>query len=156
MKLAEKLVSLRQVFLDTAPVIYFVEKNPEFSSKVQTIFSRLDDGSLTAVVSPITLAECLVIPYKIPNPGIAQTFSDLLVGNENVLFYPIDEMTADKAAVLRARYGISLTDAFQLAIAIQTGCDAFLTNDADLKRVIEIPVIVISELDFRQNSVTEP
>jgi len=147
MKLAEQLESLQQVFLDTAPVIYFVEKNPDFAEKIQPLFSKLDEGTLTAVVSPITLAECLVLPYKIPNPDIAQIFSDLLVNSESVLFFPIDEVTADKAAELRARYNITLTDAFQLAIAIQAECDAFLTNDIDLKRVTEIPIIVISETE---------
>lgn len=96
MKLAEQLDSLRQIFLDTAPVIYFVEKNPDFAEKVQPLFSKLDEGTLTAVVSPITLAECLVLPYKIHNPDIAQIFSDLLVNSESVLFYPIDEVTAEK------------------------------------------------------------
>lgn len=147
MNLAERLESLRLVFLDTAPVIYFVEKNPDFASKVQPLFSKLDDGTLTAVVSPITLAECLVLPYKIPNPEIAQIFSDLLVNSESVLFYPIDEVTADKAADLRARYNITLTDALQLAVAIQAECDAFLTNDAELKRVTEIPIVVLSEIE---------
>jgi predicted nucleic acid-binding protein len=147
MKLAERLESLQLVFLDTAPVIYFVEKNPDFSEKVQSIFSKLDERTLTAVVSPITLAECLVLPYKIPNPDIAQIFSELLVNSENVLFYPIDEVTADKAAELRAHYNITLTDAFQLSIAIQAKCDAFLTNDADLKRVTEIPIIVLADLE---------
>jgi predicted nucleic acid-binding protein len=147
MNLAERIDSLKLVFLDTAPVIYFVEKNPVFSTKVEPIFSKLDDGSLSAIVSPITLAECLVLPYKISNPGIAQIFSELLVNSESVFFYPMDEVTADKAAELRAHYNITLTDAFQLAVAIQAGCDAFLTNDADLKRVAEISVIVLSELD---------
>ncbi len=147
MKLAEQLDSLRQVFFDTAPVIYFVEKNPDFAEKVQPLFSKLDEGTLIAVVSPITLAECLVLPYKIPNPDIAQIFLDLLVNSASVLFYPIDEVTADKAADLRARYNITLTDAFQLAVAIQAECDAFLTNDIDLKRVTEIPVIVLSEAE---------
>ena len=147
MKLDEQLDSIRQIFLDTAPVIYFVEKNPVYSEKVQFVFSRLDDGKLIAVVSPITLAECLVLPYKIPNPEIAQVFSDLLIKSESVLFYPIDEITADKAAELRARYNLTLTDAFQLAVAIQAECEAFLTNDIDLKRVTEIPVIVLSEAE---------
>jgi len=147
MKLAERLESLRLVFLDTAPVIYFVERNPDFASKVQPLFSKLDEGKLTAIVSPITLAECLVLPYKIPNPDVAQVFSDLLANSESVLFYPIDEVTADKAADLRARYNITLTDAFQLAVAIQAECDAFLTNDSDLKRVIDIPIIVLSEME---------
>lgn len=147
MKLAEQLESLRQVFLDAAPVIYFVEKNPDFAEKVQPLFSKLDEGTLTAVVSPITLAECLVLPYKIPNPDIAQIFSDLLVNSESVLFYPIDEVTAEKAADLRARYNLTLTGALQLAVAIQAECDAFLTNDIDLKRVTEIPIIVLSEAE---------
>ena len=147
MKFAEQLESLRQVFLDTAPVIYFVEKNPDFAEKVQPIFSKLDEGTLTAVVSPITLAECLVLPYKIPNPDIAQVFSDLLVNSESVLFYPIDEVIADRAADLRAHYNITLTDAFQPAVAIQAECNAFLTNDIDLKRVTEIPITILSEAE---------
>jgi len=145
MILADRLASARQIFLDTAPVIYFVEKNPVFAPQLQDMFQRLDDGKLIAVVSPITLAECLVLPYKLGKSNIAQIFTDLLVNGESVLFYPIDDMTADKAADLRARYNLTLTDAFQIAVAIQAGCDAFLTNDIELKRVTEIPIVVISE-----------
>ena len=71
----------------------------------------------------------------------------MLANSESVLFYPIDEVIADKAADLRARYNLTLTDAFQLAIAIQAECDAFLTNDVDLKRVKEIPILVLSEAE---------
>lgn len=147
MKLAKQLDKIGVIFLDTAPVIYFVEQNPEFSPKVQEIFERLDDGNLTAVVSPITLAECLVLPYKQKKAEIAQIFTELLANSESVVFYPIDEVIADKAADLRARYNLTLTDAFQLTIAIQAECDAFLTNDVDLKRVKEIPILVLSEAE---------
>ena len=145
MKLVRQLESVRRIFLDTAPVIYFVEQNPDYLEQSQAVFSRLDEGKITAVVSPITLSECLVVPYRLENAEVAQVFTDLLVNSESVLFYPIDEITADKAADLRARYNLTLTDAFQLAIAIQAECDAFLTNDTDLKRVTEIPIIVLSE-----------
>jgi predicted nucleic acid-binding protein len=147
MKLVKQLEKIGVLFLDTAPVIYFVEQNPEFGSKVQEVFERLDEGKLTAVVSPITLAECLVLPYKQKKSEIAQVFIELLANSESVLFYPIDEVVAHKAADLRARYNLTLTDAFQLAIAIQAECDAFLTNDADLKRVKEIPVLVLAEAE---------
>jgi predicted nucleic acid-binding protein len=112
---------------------------------LQPIFDRLDGGTLTAVVSPITLAECLVLLYKLEKPDVAQVFTELLLNSQNVLFCPADETTADKAANLRARYGLTLTDAFQIATAIQTGCDAFLTNDVDLKRVTELPILIVSE-----------
>jgi predicted nucleic acid-binding protein len=144
--LAGQLDSVKQIFIDTAPVIYFVEKNPVFETKIQDVFQRLDDGKLSAVVSPVTLAECLVLPYKLGKPDLTQVFTDLLVNSENVLFYPIDETTADKAAELRARYNLTLTDAFQLAVAIQSECDTFLTNDIELKRVTEISVLVLSEI----------
>jgi len=147
MTLVEQLASVRQIFLDTAPVIYFVEKNPDYLEKSQVVFSYIDEGRFTAVVSPITLSECLVIPYHLEKAEVAQVFIDLLVNSDHVLFYPIDEITADKAADLRARYNLTLTDALQLATAIQAECNAFLTNDADLKRVSEIPIIVLSEAE---------
>jgi hypothetical protein len=54
MKLAKQLEKVGKIFLDTAPVIYFVEKNPDFALKAQEIFNRLDDGKLMAVISPIS------------------------------------------------------------------------------------------------------
>jgi predicted nucleic acid-binding protein len=74
----------------------------KFASKVKEVFERLDEGKLTAVVSPITLAECLVLPYKQKKPDITQAFTELLAISESVLFYSIDEVIADKAAELRA------------------------------------------------------
>lgn len=60
---------------------------------------------------------------------------------------PIDDQIANQAAELRARYGLALPDSFQIAIAILSGCDAFLTNDLALKRVTEISAIVLDEMD---------
>lgn len=145
MSLNNRLKEVRQLFLDTAPVIYFIENNPTFTPALQPLFENLDNGSITAVVSPITLAECLVLPYKLGKPNIAKIFTDLLVSHAHVLFSPLDDTTADLAAEMRARYNLALADAFQIAVAIQTQCDAFLTNDMELKRVTEIPILVISE-----------
>ena len=47
---------------------------------------------------------------------------------------------------MRARYNLSLTDALQIATAIQSDCDAFLTNDLQLKRVNELSILVVTEL----------
>jgi predicted nucleic acid-binding protein len=125
----ERLDGIHQIFLDTAPVIYYVEKNPSFAPLLQPVFNRLDDGDLVAVVSPITLAECLVLPYRLGKSKVAEIFTELLVNSQSVLFLPIDETTADRAADLRARYNLTLSDTFQIATAIQAGCEAFLTND---------------------------
>jgi predicted nucleic acid-binding protein len=53
---------------------------------------------------------------------------------------------ADIAAEMRASYGFRTPDALQLACGIAAGCDAFLTNDHTLRRVTEIPVLVLDDL----------
>ncbi len=46
---------------------------------------------------------------------------------------------------LRAQYGIKTPDALQFAGALFHGATKFVTNDADLKKVIEIDVLVIDD-----------
>lgn len=59
----------------------------------------------------------------------------------------INQAVAERAAEIRARYNLALPDSFQVAVALESGCDAFLTNDAALKRVAEIDVIVLDEVE---------
>lgn len=49
------------------------------------------------------------------------------------------------AAELRAAYNLTLADAFQIAVCLAAGCDAFLTNDMSLRRAKEVKVIVLDE-----------
>jgi hypothetical protein len=53
----EALAGVQTIFLDTAPVIYYVENHSLFADGVQGIIDKLD-GDLQGVISPVTLAEC--------------------------------------------------------------------------------------------------
>jgi len=110
------------------------------------LFNRIDDGLLTAVTSPITLAECLVHPYRLGLTQLQKDFFELIVNGANTLFTPIDQTISQKAAQLRSGHHLTLADAFQISSALATGCDAFLTNDIDLKAISDLNVIVLSEL----------
>jgi predicted nucleic acid-binding protein len=147
MKISARLESIQRVFLDTAPVIYFVERNPHYLEKVENVFNRLDEGTLLAATSPVTLSECLVLPFRQGKPEIVQSFVDILSNNSNVVFVVIEDQVAGRAAELRARYNLTLADAFQMAAALFADCDAFLTNDDTLKRVTELNVIVLDEVE---------
>lgn len=146
MKVADALQTVTRLFLDTAPVIYYVEQNPRYVPLVDEIFDRIDNGSLPAVTSPVTLAECLVVPQRLGQVTVQQAFMDLVVSGSGITFWPLDHAIACQAAELRARYGLSLTDAFQIAAALAAGCDAFLTNDAALQRVAELTILVLEDL----------
>ncbi len=147
MKMSERLRTVTRIFLDTAPVIYFVEKNPRYVDVARVVFDLIDSGALKAVTSPVTLAECLILPYRTRQAEVAEAFTELLVNDEQVNFMLIDDQTANKAAELRVRYNLTLPDSFQLAVASLAGCDAFFTNDIALKRVSEINVIALDDVE---------
>lgn len=146
MTLADALAGVSLLFLDTAPVIYQVEQNPAYSALAGAVFQEIDAGRVGAVTSPVTLAECLVHPYKSAAAARLQAFTALITTGRNTQFVMIDQAIAQKAAELRARYNLLLPDAFQAAVAIVSGCDALLTNDRGLQRVSEIKVLVLDDL----------
>jgi predicted nucleic acid-binding protein len=142
----DALLGVRILFLDTALVIYHVEGNPRYVSIVGEVFSRVETGETFAVTSPVTLAECITHPIKHNLPDLVQRFTHVILRGKHTRFVETDSAVAQSTAQLRARYTLSLADAMQFATAIYAGCDAFLTNDARLKRVNEIRAIVIDEL----------
>ena len=98
------------------------------------------------MTSPVTLAECLVHPYKSAAAAQLQAFNALITTGRNTQFVIIDQAIAQKAAELRARYNLLLPDAFQAAVAIISGCDALLTNDRGLQRVGELKILILDDL----------
>jgi predicted nucleic acid-binding protein len=135
-----------RVFLDTAILIYYVERREPYLTPLVSVFEQVDRGVLEAVTSPVTLAECLVLPYRENRLEIAQRFFECIVNARNTTCVPLDPETARKAAELRAKYNLLLSDAFQLATCLSCGCDAFLTNDLELKKVQEVNVVTVGEI----------
>jgi predicted nucleic acid-binding protein len=145
MKIKNDLRGAKRIFLDTAPVIYYVEQHPRYLSLLQVVFDQIDDGSLVAVTSPITLAEALAAPCRQGLASLQQDFYELIVYGHNTLFVSIDHDCALQAAELIGRYDLALNDAFQIVVALAAGCDLFLTNDPGLQRVTDLRVLVLDQ-----------
>jgi len=141
----EWLSGVEKLFLDTAPIIYHVEGNPRYQPVTDVIFRRLDEGFFVAVTSSITLAETLVLPYRLGNVALVEQFRNVIVHGANTHYVGVDGAT-ELAAEIRARYDLSLIDSFQVATALNAGCDALLTNDADIRRIRELRVLVLDDL----------
>lgn len=76
-EIRKRIRAFRKVFLDTAPIIYFVEKHPDYGAAVDAVFELIDEGRISAVVSPVTLAECLVHPSSTDSQTSTRVFSGL-------------------------------------------------------------------------------
>ncbi|MGK7919064.1 MAG: type II toxin-antitoxin system VapC family toxin [Trichodesmium sp.] len=149
MKIEETLSGVNRLFLDTAPVIYYVENNPRYLDRVRKVFEQILESSVIAVASPVTLAECLVLPYNSGQVQIQQEFIQLILNTENIEFELIDNPNiALEAAQIRAKYNLQLLDAFQIAVALAAECEAFLTNDAGFRRVTELTILLLDELEI--------
>ena len=132
------------VGLDTAPLIYFIEKNSIYLDLVRPFFQAVELGEFQVVTSTLTLTEVLVHPYKYGNQTLAHLYSGILLHQRNLKTFSVSVEIATEAAQLRADYGLKTPDSIQLATALVGGATAFLTND---DKYVSIPGIQLIYLD---------
>lgn len=148
MKLNDALTGVTRLGIDTAPVIYYIEAHPRYEALVERIFNHIARGSFTGVTSAITLTEVLVQPLLHNNVGLQQEYRDLLLHSDHFEVTSVDASIAERAADLRAHYGLRTPDALQIAAALISGCQAFLTNDIRLGRVVELRILLLENLEL--------
>jgi len=142
--LVDQLKGLR-IFIDTAPIIYFIEKHKRYMNIVRPVFTEIDSGKIQALTSTITLLEVLVHPFKTNNEKLAERYREILLNSENLTTFEILHEVSEISSKLRAKYSIKTPDAIQIAVGILYGADKFLTNDPSLKKVIDIEVLVLDD-----------
>lgn len=133
------------VFFDTAPLIYFMEKNVRYIDVIKPVITLIDSGQAKGLTSTITLLEVLVLPLREGNKKLAEKYKAILLSSNGLETCEISNAISEKAAGLRAKYGIKTPDSIQLATAIVRKADYFLTNDLALKQVKEIKVAVLED-----------
>jgi len=135
--LDQALADVSKLAFDSAPIIYFIEAHPRYVEIVERVLRMVDLGTFAGVSSVLTLTEVLTRPIQLAETKLQEQYLDFLLHSKNFSIVPLDAQMSVRAADLRARYGLRTPDALQLACAIQTGCQAFLTNDIKLRKVEE-------------------
>ena len=148
MKMSDALARIQRRYTETAPLIYYVEENPTYVAKMDAIIAAIEDRPIEAVSSVITLTEVLTHPFKLGNTRLEREYRDILLHSGGFRLLTITARIAESAAALRARYTLRTPDALHVAAAIDVRCEAFLTNDTGIKRVTEIAVLVLDELEI--------
>ena len=64
MTLSEELNQINSIFIDTAPIIYYIEAHPQFGPLIKEVVSTFQSGDLNAYSAVITLAEVLAKPIE--------------------------------------------------------------------------------------------
>lgn len=95
------LQGVERLFLDTSPIIYYVQGTVRYFDLVNAIFEHIRSGDIHAYTSTITLVECLVQPYRQKNLTLARRFQEVIRSGINTTYIFVDHY-AENAAWFRA------------------------------------------------------
>ena len=127
----DALPSGSMVMMDTAPVIYLLEGNLQYLPLFWPMFQACEARKLQILITPITVAEVLAGPWKAGKEALAERYEQALREGLGWRVVDLDAGIAARASRLRARYGLRLPDAFQLAASLVAGAQALVTHDRD-------------------------
>ena len=147
LNITSALRNTKRIYIDSAPLIYFVERHRDYFTKMSRIIALTESAPLQAFTSVITSTEIIVQPLKVGNTDLAQEYHDVLVSSNQFTLLSVTEDIAITAGAIRARYSLRTPDALHVATAIATGCDTILTNDAAMKRVTDLNVVYMDDLE---------
>lgn len=134
------------VFIDTAPFIYFFEKQADYFPALERFFNDLYSTGAQAITSIITYIELTTLPARMGKPRLVRKYRDYLTHSENLSLFPLDMDIADRVVEIRAKYGFRTPDAIQLGTAVSCGADWIITNDKSWRRCEEVSVVLVDKL----------
>jgi predicted nucleic acid-binding protein len=141
--LRNQLRNWKVVALDTNVFVYQLLDHPQYAPLTDVILRAVEAGRLRAVTTTITLAEILTKAEQETNPQAAIDYEAYLTLFPNLTLLPVDVQLAKTAARVRAQFRCKLPDALQIAAALVSQADAFITNDRDLQKRFPEPTIVL-------------
>ena len=140
------MTDFKRVFVDTAPIIYYLENSPLYSESIKRFFIMCIKNDIQVVTSAITIEEYLVYPYSSGNMEFADNFKRFL-NYMNIEIININYDIAEQASKIRGKYkGFKAMDALQISAAVESQCDVFFTNDKQLRQEKEIPCITMDDI----------
>ena len=133
-----------KLFLDACSIIYLLESNQKQGQETRLLVTQALQNKTQLVVSRLSCLECRVLPLKDKNTDLLESYNRFF----HLSSVQIIELNADvinMATDLRANYSQSLRtpDALQIACALSTNADQFLTGDKKLSVIEEIEVIIV-------------
>lgn len=93
----------------------------------------------TAAISDLTWLECRVEPVRLADAA-ALAVMEAFLSAADLTRVPMPTAVFERACRIRAAHNYRLADALHLAAAVESGADAFLTNDHSLRGFPDITI----------------
>lgn len=122
-----------------------MERNEPYLTLLAPAWQQAEAGQFVLVCSELAIAETLVRPIRDGNRELEVAFRSVF-GASKVQVEPVTRQLWEATARLRAETGLKTPDALHAATAMQAECLLFITNDADSRRVADLPVTILDDL----------
>lgn len=140
------MTDFKRVFVDTAPIIYFLENSSLYMKAMGNFFVKCKKEHIQIVTSTLTIEEYLVSPYSNGKMEYVDNFKKF-IEYMNIEVVDIDSVITEQGAKIRGKYkSFKAMDALQIATAIIKKCDMFFTNDKQLRQEKELPCMTMEDI----------
>lgn len=133
-------------FFDASALIYLIEGNEPFASRVREQLATLSQSQpdMDAAVSRLSWLECRVRPMKHDDTAVLALF-DAFFSRPDLIWVELDREVVELATAIRVRHGLRTPDALQAASCLQLGPEhLLLTGDASFQRVHGLNVAMLA------------
>lgn len=86
----------KTVFLDTAPLIYFIEGHSPYQLILSRLFEFNENGAFPFATSSVTLLEILVKPLRDRQKTIAEQYRDILTTAPGIELFDVTSAIAEQ------------------------------------------------------------
>lgn len=136
------------VLLDTSVLIYYLEEVEPYCFLAEEIFNDVVDRNISGFLSAISVTEFVTKPLADGKVSEVERFRQFL-SSLSIQVLAVTYEIAERAGRLRSQHpSIQTPDALIVATALERGCDIFVTNDKDLKKLEACGLTVIILEDF--------
>ncbi len=140
------LKNVKNIFLDTMFFIYHFEKETKFLGLTTQVLSLVESGAIICSTSCLTLMEILAKPMKRGREDLVEDYKMLFETFPNLTLIPLGTSVAYMAAYFKSAYSLKPSDSVQIASAVVSGADHFLTNDNDLVSIKELNICYMDQI----------
>jgi predicted nucleic acid-binding protein len=117
------------IYFDTNIFIYVLNASVTYAQPCIELLQACSRQTVHGVTGDVTLAELLVKPLVLNDAAGVAAVRELLIEDGAITLIGHSRKVFEQAALVRARHGLKMVDALQLATAIEAGARCFVSND---------------------------
>lgn len=129
------------IYLDAGVLALHLAGDPVYLPLTRAALGGMRDGEFAGLTSALTVFQLLVEPYRSSEDGAAERIERLLMSLPGLEVVPLSATISGQAAQVKAQIGGGLARAVQIATALASDAEVFVTQRSALRRIAGLGVL---------------